>query len=115
LKDLKDQIPAPSELHEAAAPEPGTNTPANLRQNAARILTAAVQPLLIGAKEAGQLCNRSPASWWRDHASGRVPAPVKLGGKTLWRRAELERWIEAGCPSRRAWEALEKSRKATER
>jgi predicted DNA-binding transcriptional regulator AlpA len=70
---------------------------------------SAVEPLLIPAGVAGPLCGRSEASWWRDHAAGRVPAPVKLGGRTPWRVEELRRWVESGCPDRRAWEALKKS------
>jgi predicted DNA-binding transcriptional regulator AlpA len=67
-------------------------------------------PLLVPADVAGPLCGRSEASWWRDHAAGRVPAPVKLGGRTLWRVEELRRWVAAGCPSRAVWEALEQAR-----
>lgn len=70
----------------------------------------ALEPLLLGAGQAGLLCGRSEASWWRDHAAGRVPRPVKLGGRTLWRRAELEAWVAAGCPPRKEWEAREAAR-----
>jgi predicted DNA-binding transcriptional regulator AlpA len=63
-------------------------------------------PLVVGAPQAGRLCGRSEASWWRDHAARRVPSPVKLGGRTLWRTQELREWVESGCPDRRAWEAL---------
>jgi predicted DNA-binding transcriptional regulator AlpA len=52
------------------------------------------------------MCGRSAASWWRDHAAARIPAPLKLGGRTLWRVQELREWIEAGCPGRQIWEAL---------
>ena len=64
------------------------------------------QPLLIPADVAGPLCGRSEASWWRDHAACRIPAPLKLGGRTFWRADELRRRVEAGCPPRRAWESL---------
>ena len=53
------------------------------------------EALLVGAAVAARMCGRSEASWWRDHAAGRIPTPVKLGGRTLWRREELCRWIEA--------------------
>jgi predicted DNA-binding transcriptional regulator AlpA len=72
--------------------------------------TQAVAPLLVPADVAGPMCGRSVASWWRDHAAGRIPAPVKLGGRTLWRVAELRAWVEAGCPDRRTWEALRRSK-----
>ena len=70
----------------------------------------AVQPLLVGAAVAGRMCGRSEASWWRDHAAGRVPAPVRLGGRTLWRVCELREWVDAGCPDRRTWEPLQAAR-----
>ena len=31
--------------------------------------------------------------------AGRMPRPVKLGTLVRWRRAELEAWIDARCPS----------------
>ncbi len=31
--------------------------------------------------------------------AGRMPRPIKLGSLVRWRRAELEAWIKAGCPS----------------
>jgi predicted DNA-binding transcriptional regulator AlpA len=64
-----------------------------------------VQPLLIPAPEAARLCGVSEATWWRLHAAKRVPAAVKLAGRTLWRSEELRNWCEAGCPDRRTWEA----------
>lgn len=64
------------------------------------------ETLLVPADVAGPLCGRSEASWWRDHAAARIPAPVKLGGRTLWRTAELREWVAAGCPCRRIWEAM---------
>jgi len=73
-------------------------------------LTPAAEPLLIPASVAGPLCGRSEASWWRDHAAGRCPRPVRIGGSTLWRVEELRRWIEARCPDRRSWEAMEAAR-----
>jgi predicted DNA-binding transcriptional regulator AlpA len=62
--------------------------------------------LLIDADEAAALANVSRSTWWKLHASGRCPAPVKLGGRTLWRREELRRWVDHGCPSRARWNIL---------
>jgi predicted DNA-binding transcriptional regulator AlpA len=76
------------------------------------VATDAPQPLLVPADVAGPLCGRSEASWWRDHAAGRIPAPVKLGGRTFWRADELRRWVEAGCPARPTWEAVLAARPA---
>src|SRR6516225_1714104 len=66
----------------------------------------AIESLLVPANVAGPLCGRSEASWWRDHAAKRIPAPIRLGGRTLWRVQELREWVEAGCPDRKTWEAI---------
>jgi predicted DNA-binding transcriptional regulator AlpA len=28
-----------------------------------------------------------------------MPRPVRLGALTRWRRVEIDRWIESGCPA----------------
>jgi hypothetical protein len=89
---------APADPVEALRDHPSAGRPASL--------ATAVEPLLVPAGVAGPMCGRSEASWWRDHAARRIPAPLKLGGRTLWRLDELRRWVEAGCPGRSAWEAL---------
>ncbi len=66
-------------------------------------------PLLVTAAEAARLCARSLASWWRDQAAGRVPAPIKLAGRTLWKRSDLELWVGLDCPARAVFEARRKS------
>lgn len=62
-------------------------------------------PLLLRAAEAAHLCGMGSATWWRHHSLARIPAPLRVGGATLWRRADLMRWIELGCPERREYEA----------
>ena len=42
------------------------------------------------------------------YSSGRLPEPVRLGGRAVrWRKAELLRWIDAACPCRDRWNVLE--------
>jgi excisionase family DNA binding protein len=31
--------------------------------------------------------------------SGKLPRPLKLGALVRWRRAEIDAWLAAGCPS----------------
>lgn len=60
-------------------------------------------PLLVNARGASALCGLALRSWWRLHAQGRVPAPIKVGRRTLWRvRPDLHEWVAQGCPSREA-------------
>lgn len=63
--------------------------------------------LLVDAKGASALCSVSVSSWSRLHASGRVPRPVKLGGRVLWRVEELRRFVAANCPA--DWRSREKA------
>jgi predicted DNA-binding transcriptional regulator AlpA len=61
----------------------------------------------VAAREAARLVGLSLASWYRLRAAGRVgPAEVRLGGRVLFRAAELAEWVAAGCPDRKTWEAL---------
>jgi predicted DNA-binding transcriptional regulator AlpA len=69
----------------------------------------APEPALVPAKLAARLCGISKASWERLHAAGKVPAPVRLGGRVLWRLEELRRFIDAGCPP--GWRAVEAARR----
>lgn len=62
-------------------------------------------PLAVDAPRAAELAGVSRALWWRLHAAGRVPAPVRIGPRTLWVVATLERWFALGCPDRAAFEA----------
>jgi predicted DNA-binding transcriptional regulator AlpA len=64
-------------------------------------------PLLISDRAAAALAGVSRAHWHRLRAAGKVPAPVRLGRKVLWRRSELVTWIEAGCPDARTWQAMQ--------
>ena len=70
----------------------------------------AATQLLVGAKTAADMCGVSRSSWWALHAAGRVPLPVRLGRRTLWRASELAAWCEAGCPARGRWEAMKGGR-----
>jgi predicted DNA-binding transcriptional regulator AlpA len=83
---------------------------ADLKATQPERLSAAVEALLLSAVEAGWLCGVSEASWWRYHSAAKVPAPLKLGGRTLWRRADLELWIELGCPARAAFNVERQTR-----
>ena len=75
------------------------------------IATATIEPLLLDAREAAGLCGVGRTHWLTMSAEGLVPMPLHLGRRVLWRRAELERWVEAGCPPRLRWQ--EKSGQGT--
>jgi predicted DNA-binding transcriptional regulator AlpA len=57
-----------------------------------------IAPELLTAKQAAQLCSMGERTFWRHAHSGVAPAPVRIGGSARYRRADLLRWIDAGCP-----------------
>jgi predicted DNA-binding transcriptional regulator AlpA len=67
--------------------------------------------LLVDIQELALMLDRSAVSLARDEAAGRLPGSVRIGRSKKWRRLDIERWIELGCPSRREFEAHAKSRK----
>jgi predicted DNA-binding transcriptional regulator AlpA len=84
---------------EAATPYPSTNRPTVPP-------AAAVEPLLLSARQAAKVCGVSLATWHRMASAGRCPAPVRLSrGCVRWRKSDLEEWIFSGCPPRREFEA----------
>jgi len=59
--------------------------------------------LLLSATEAAAVLGISRSALYALHSSGRLPLPVKLGRRTLWRFEELRTWVLADCPSREKW------------
>jgi predicted DNA-binding transcriptional regulator AlpA len=59
-------------------------------------------PALLTLQEAAKLCSVGQRTLWRWSRSGIAPRPVKLGrgtrAATRYRRDEILRWIDAGCP-----------------
>lgn len=37
---------------------------------------------------------------------GTIPAPVRIGGRVLWRTDEIRQWLDAGSPDRETWDAI---------
>jgi predicted DNA-binding transcriptional regulator AlpA len=62
--------------------------------------------LLLCATEAAALCGVSRSLWWSMHSAGKVPLPIRLSRRTLWRADELRNWTRADCPSRERWEQI---------
>src|SRR5262245_53002774 len=71
--------------------------------------------LLVGQNDAASMCGLSLASWCRLKSAGKIgPKPIRLGGRLLWRRADLERWVASRLPDGRLpdaeqWIVMERS------
>jgi hypothetical protein len=73
----------------------------------AQDVPAAVGPLLVD--KPWRLCSVSRAHWSRLELVGKTPAAIRLGRRKLWRRREIEHWINSGCPPRAVWETMRAS------
>ncbi len=61
--------------------------------------------LLLSDATAAALMGVSRATLWRRVAAGEFPRPIKLGGRTLWRRDELLAVVEKATADRDGQEA----------
>jgi predicted DNA-binding transcriptional regulator AlpA len=61
--------------------------------------------LALSPKDAAAHLGISRAQFWKLHASGRLPLPIRLGAKKpMWVLAELRDWLATGAPPRDQWE-----------
>jgi predicted DNA-binding transcriptional regulator AlpA len=69
-----------------------------------------IQVLTVSAKDAARICGVSRTHWYSLMSSGRLPPPIRLGRRTLWRVADLHRWVAEGCPPLHRWKQIVNSR-----
>lgn len=50
--------------------------------------------ILVTAQEAAQLLSMGRSTLWQNVKNGLLPEPVKIGGATRWRVADLQRHFE---------------------
>ena len=53
---------------------------------------------LLDVKEASRLCSISASMLYKLNAAGSMPTPIRIGALMRWRRKDLLKWINAGCP-----------------
>lgn len=58
----------------------------------------APEPLLLQAKEAAGLCGIGLRTWHTYRASGKLPPSYRIAGRRIWKRRDIERWIEWDFP-----------------
>jgi predicted DNA-binding transcriptional regulator AlpA len=80
-------------------------TPLRLTNRQARRRRRLV-PLVADAKRLARLlcCGiRTIRSW---DAAGKLPEPIRIGGRVVWRTSEIRAWLRAGAPDRSTWKAI---------
>lgn len=68
------------------------------------------RPTLLSAAGAAGMTGIATRTWWRYHSANRVPACVRIGSLVKWRRTDVERWIEMGCPGKSEFEIRKDSK-----
>lgn len=68
-------------------------------------------PLVADARRLARLlcCGLRTVRTW--DAAGKLPAPLRVGGRVVWRLAEIRAWLRAGAPDRETWAAIVAARK----
>lgn len=52
------------------------------------------QTLAVPVKQAAAMLSIGVSTLWRDVKTGKLPAPIKIGGATRWRVSDLQRVLE---------------------
>ena len=66
------------------------------------------------AEDCARACGASRDWWDRLVQMSKAPAPLRpTPGVVRWRRREIQLWIDAGMPDRKAWESLYPQKKKT--
>jgi excisionase family DNA binding protein len=71
------------------------------------------QTELIAVGELAKRLRVSVRQVHRMNKAGLIPAPLRIGGCTRWRAAEVAAWLRAGSPPRREWEKRDTERAPT--
>jgi excisionase family DNA binding protein len=69
----------------------------DLRNESAKPLEPS--PLMMTVDEVAEALGISTRQVWRLRSKGDIPEPLNIGRSVRWRRSDVLRWIEAGCPA----------------
>ncbi len=65
-----------------------------------------LEPLLVRAKQAAEICSISPRKWADLQAQGKLPPCHKLGRCKVWRLNDLKLWVDYNFPNREQFQNL---------
>jgi len=74
------------------------------------MVQVAITPLLIDADGVGVMLGVSRRTVYSMQSTGELgPMALTVGGRKLWRTAELTEWVAAGCPRCEVWVDLQQN------
>ena len=62
---------------------------------------------LLTAAVLGDMLNLSKRQIFRLNSGGKIPASVRIGGTVRWSEYTISKWLAAGAPNRRIFEAMQ--------
>lgn len=63
--------------------------------------------LVLTVEDVATKLRISVRSVWRLDAKNLMPNAIRVGGATRWRAADIDGWVDAGCPDRATFEQLQ--------
>lgn len=90
-------------------PTAAANPPTSLVADSATVPAEA--PLVVDARRLARLlcCGVRTIRTW--DAAGKLPVPLRISGRVVWRAQEIRAWLDAGAPDRETWAAICAARK----
>jgi len=70
------------------------------------VTNTTTEKLLI-AKAVGEMLSLSKRQVFRLNSCGKIPAPIRIGGSVRWPESTIAKWLKAGAPDRKAFEAMQ--------
>ena len=64
---------------------------------------------LLTAKALGQMLSLSKRQIFRLNSCGKLPAPIRIGGSVRWAESTIAKWLKAGAPDRKTFEAMQQA------
>jgi len=62
---------------------------------------------LLTAKTLGEMLSLSKRQVFRLNSCARLPKPLRIGGSVRWAESTIAKWLAAGAPDRRSFEAMQ--------
>jgi len=57
------------------------------------------EAVLVDVRQVARMLDVSERQVWRLAATQKMPVPLSIGRLKRWKRCEVLRWINAGCPA----------------
>jgi predicted DNA-binding transcriptional regulator AlpA len=71
--------------------------------------TASDTDRLLTAKDVAGMLSLSKRQVFRLHSCGKIPRAIRIGGSVRWAKGTIAKWLEAGAPDRKTFEAMQEA------